>query len=208
LPEAAYKSIKQERMNKFIYPLIDIDSTERFMSMRTNLRLYHDGKWYLIPFYRKSVTLYESQKTTALNEFHQEVYFCLILGKIDFSAFQSAFQYTSFVEDENQQTEQERISNLLNSNNIKPRQKNDNSIQYGIDQIISRFKNGEELYRNSPAFNMCVQQLLRGVSPYEIIENLCQYSDDAKNALVAYVKRDNRPVMIRFPDGKEWINGK
>jgi hypothetical protein len=112
LPEAAYNPTKQERMSKFIYPLIDIDSTERFMSMRTNLRLYHDGKckWYLIPFYRKYVALSESQKRTALNGFHQEVYFFLILGKVD----PSVSQHTSFVEDENQQTEQERISNITN----------------------------------------------------------------------------------------------
>lgn len=67
------------------------------------------------------------------------------------------------------------------------------------DECIARFKNGKQLYKESATFNMVVQMLVRDVSPYEIIEQLCQSSEDQSRAFIQYMHRDTRP-MVMIPD--------
>jgi len=64
------------------------------------------------------------------------------------------------------------------------------------DECIARFKNGQERYRTSSIFNMVVQMLVRDVDPYEIIDHLCQMSDDQTKAFEQYITRDTRPMVI------------
>ena len=59
-----------------------------------------------------------------------------------------------------------------------------------IDNCISKFKNGKERYRTSATFNRIVQMLIRDVDPYEIIDQLCQVSDDQSKAFESYIKRN------------------
>lgn len=59
------------------------------------------------------------------------------------------------------------------------------------DACLARFKNGKERYRTSATFNKVVQMLVRDVDPYEIIDQLCQMSDDQTNAFMQYIKRDS-----------------
>ncbi len=68
----------------------------------------------------------------------------------------------------------------------------DHEFYRKTDECIARFKNGKERYRNSATFNRVVQMLVRDVDPYEIIDHLCQMSDDQTKAFVQYIYRDNR----------------
>jgi len=61
-------------------------------------------------------------------------------------------------------------------------------IYLKTNECIARFKNGEERYKTSATFNRVVQMLVRGVDPYEIIDDLCQMSDDMTNAFIKYIK--------------------
>jgi hypothetical protein len=60
------------------------------------------------------------------------------------------------------------------------------------DECIARFKNGKERYKTSPTFNRAVQMLVRDVDPYDIIDQLCQMSDDHTKAFEQYIHRDTR----------------
>lgn len=64
------------------------------------------------------------------------------------------------------------------------------------DECIARFKNGKERYRNSATFNRVVQMLVRDVNPYEIIDHLCQMSDDQTKAFEQYIHRNNRLMVM------------
>ena len=64
------------------------------------------------------------------------------------------------------------------------------------DECITRFKNGKERYKTSATFNRVVQMLVRDVNPYEVIDHLCQMSDDQTKAFDQYVHRDTRPRVM------------
>ena len=64
------------------------------------------------------------------------------------------------------------------------------------NEIVSRFKNGEELYRNNALFNTIVQMLVRGESEYNIIEMLIKNQSDIHNAFTQYINRDTRPMLM------------
>jgi len=66
------------------------------------------------------------------------------------------------------------------------------------DECIARFKNGKERYRNSPTFNVVIQMLVRGADSYEIIDQLCQSTDDQTRALEQYIHRDTRPFITNI----------
>jgi hypothetical protein len=64
------------------------------------------------------------------------------------------------------------------------------------DECIARFKNGKERYKTSATFNRVVQMLVRDIDPYEIIDQLCQMSDDQVKAFEQYAHRDTRPITM------------
>ena len=64
------------------------------------------------------------------------------------------------------------------------------------EECIAKFKNGKERYKTSPTFNVVVQMLVRGADPYEIIDQLCQATDDRAMAFQQYIHRDTRPLII------------
>ncbi len=51
------------------------------------------------------------------------------------------------------------------------------------DEALAKFKNGKDLYQKSALFNRTVQMLVRGVSEYEIIEQLIQTTEDNNKAM-------------------------
>ena len=69
----------------------------------------------------------------------------------------------------------------------------DTEFHTKLDECVSRFKNGKERYRHSPTFNTVIQMLVRDCDPYEVIDQLCQMSDDSLKAFTEYVWRDTRP---------------
>ena len=64
------------------------------------------------------------------------------------------------------------------------------------DEIIDRFTNGREKYRRSALFNRVVQMMVRGESPYDIIEHLIQVTEDMQAAFSEFAIRDTRPMII------------
>ena len=50
------------------------------------------------------------------------------------------------------------------------------------EECIAKFKNGKERYRTSATFNRVVQMLVRDVDPYDVIDHLCEVSDDTQKA--------------------------
>ena len=55
------------------------------------------------------------------------------------------------------------------------------------DECIARFKNGKERYKTSATFNRVVQMLVRDADIYEIIDHLCQMSDDQTKAFKSFL---------------------
>ena len=72
---------------------------------------------------------------------------------------------------------------------------NEKEFYNKTDEFIAMFKNGKERYKTSATFNKVVQMLVRGVSTYEVIDCLCQMSDDQNEAFIQYIHRDTRPLI-------------
>jgi len=64
------------------------------------------------------------------------------------------------------------------------------------DECIAKFKNGKERYQQSATFNRAVQMLVRDVDPYDIIDQLCQMTDDNQKAFEQYIHRDTKPMVM------------
>jgi len=72
------------------------------------------------------------------------------------------------------------------------------SERYNLtDETISKFKNGKVLYRKSALFNRSVQMLVRGVTVYDLIENIIQVTEDTTRSFEQYINRDDRPLTMR-----------
>lgn len=69
------------------------------------------------------------------------------------------------------------------------------------EECIAKFKNGKERYRTSVTFNRVVQMLVRDVDPYDVIEQLCEITDDTQRAFEQFAFRDTRPMRM-MSDGK------
>ena len=52
-----------------------------------------------------------------------------------------------------------------------------------FDEIIRKFKNGEERYHKSPELHAVVHSLVNGADPYEIIDKLIQLNENTKELL-------------------------
>ena len=63
-------------------------------------------------------------------------------------------------------------------------------------ELLKKFKNGEELYRNNPMFHQSIQMLISGMSEYEVMEQLIISADRIQKAFEDYMMRDTRPVTI------------
>lgn len=61
------------------------------------------------------------------------------------------------------------------------------------DDVLAKFKHAKELYRSSAVFHSIVQQLVRGVSEYDIMEMLIIMMEDNNKALQSYVVREPYP---------------
>lgn len=58
-----------------------------------------------------------------------------------------------------------------------------------FDNIMSQFKRSKELYGISPEFHMCITKLMKGATPYEVIEQMCIVVDDIKEAQIQLINR-------------------
>jgi|GEM_PF-6315334 len=71
------------------------------------------------------------------------------------------------------------------------------------DEVISKFKNGKELYRKSPMFNQVVQMIVRDVDLYDIIESIVTTVDDTQKAFEHHLINDYRPLFMNEPVEKK-----
>lgn len=100
-------------IKKSIYPKIELRETSTSLAILTTLRKKHNGKWYLWEFFKKWEFIEGEGNTIRYIElFHQEVYFTIILGKVDKKAVRPGGE-PIFRLDEIQISEEERLKKLL-----------------------------------------------------------------------------------------------
>lgn len=75
-----------------------------------------------------------------------------------------------------------------------------NEMYKKTDECLSLFKNGKRLYMESAMFNRVVQMLVRGESPYAVIEQLVVSVEDTNKAFEQYILRDTRPFLVKGDD--------
>lgn len=64
------------------------------------------------------------------------------------------------------------------------------------NEVISKFKNGKELYMKSPMFNMVVQMIVRDVSLYDIIETIVTTVDDTQKAFEHHLINSHQSIYF------------
>ena len=95
-----------------IYPEIGLRESEHSLTISTTLRKEHNGKWYLWKFYKQWKLQENSDRQKLIGQFHQEVYFTIILGIVQ-EDITNMYGNLIFKEDENQISEIDRIKKLL-----------------------------------------------------------------------------------------------
>lgn len=70
-------------MKKTIYPEIEIIDRPTSLILTTTLRKKHNGKWYFVEFIKSWRKIDEKDKIKATVSFSKEVYYFIILGKIN-----------------------------------------------------------------------------------------------------------------------------
>lgn len=71
------------------------------------------------------------------------------------------------------------------------------------DEVIAMFKRGEFLYKNSALFNTIVQQLVRGMDPYEVIESVISNCEDTSEAFKQHIIRCGPSMLIQYSEPKK-----
>ena len=108
-------------MKKYFYPDIKIDDilikdgnvlTNSF-KIETIVRKKCNGVWYLYKIYKKHLfsESFDKSKLIEINNFHMEVYFFIILGKVS-SNNPTIDGKVCFEKDDNQENESERIREI------------------------------------------------------------------------------------------------
>ena len=95
-----------------IYPKIGLRESEHSLTISTTLRKEHNGKWYLWKFYKQWKLQENSDRQKLIGQFHQEVYFTIILGIVQ-EDITDMYGNLIYKEDENQISEIDRIKDLL-----------------------------------------------------------------------------------------------
>ena len=95
-----------------IYPKIDLRESEHSLTISATLRKEHNGKWYLWKFYKQWKLQENSDRQKLIGQFHQEVYFTIILGIVQ-EDITNMYGNLIFKEDENQISEIDRIKKLF-----------------------------------------------------------------------------------------------
>ena len=94
---------------KEIYPEVQTNVCEDFVSFRTRLVKKHYGKYYYVNFLRKYYYDGENELANCVNMFHSEVYKYIILGKV-IPRLKTSYGEDIFDLTEHQISEKERLS--------------------------------------------------------------------------------------------------
>lgn len=65
-------------------------------------------------------------------------------------------------------------------------------------ELLSKFKNGEELYSKSPMFNKAIQMMLEGMNEFEVLEEIILANERTQRAFEDYVT--TQPHHLYFTD--------
>ena len=110
------------KMEKSIYPKVEIrnavvvDGGNKYnaLTLLTTLRKEHEGKWYMWKFFKNWHLPVDDEKAKiqALENFHSEVYFAIVCGKVS-ENLTDMYGQPIFKEDVRQISEIDRIKELL-----------------------------------------------------------------------------------------------
>ena len=73
-------------------------------------------------------------------------------------------------------------------------------------EYITKFKDGEKRYRESPLFNQVIQMLVRDVNPIDIIDQLIQTTENTQKAFEEYMVRDKSPMSYKIMENSLYGN--
>lgn len=109
-------------MEKSIYPKIEIrdvvvvDGENKYnaLTLLTTLRKEHEGKWYMCEFFKNWQLPVDDEKAKiqAIEQFHSEIYFAIVCGKVS-EKLTDVYGQPILKEDVRQITEIDRIKELL-----------------------------------------------------------------------------------------------
>lgn len=74
---------------------------------------------------------------------------------------------------------------------------NSNERYQKITELLSKFKNGEELYKRNAMFNQAIQMMVEGMNEFEVLEQIILSSERTQRAFEDYINRDTRPMAMR-----------
>lgn len=66
------------------------------------------------------------------------------------------------------------------------------------NEYITKFKDGEKRYRESPLFNQIIQMLVRNIDPIDIIDQLIHTTEDTQRAFELYMVREKSPMSYKI----------
>ena len=66
-----------------------------------------------------------------------------------------------------------------------------------ITELLSKFKNGEELYKRNVMFNQAIQMMVEAMNEFEVLEQIILISERTQRAFEDYINRDTRPMTMR-----------
>jgi len=72
----------------------------------------------------------------------------------------------------------------------------ENNKHFTFEELLGKFKNGQELYEKSALFNRVVRTLAAGQSPYELLEEVIVIADAIQENFTEYAKSDTRNLSI------------
>lgn len=66
-----------------------------------------------------------------------------------------------------------------------------------INKLLSRFKDGNKRYHNSPLFNTTITSLAHGEDPLVIIDELMQITESVQKNFEEYMEHTQLPIVVR-----------
>jgi len=73
-------------------------------------------------------------------------------------------------------------------------------------EYITKFKDGEKRYRESPLFNQVIQMLVRDINPIDIIDQLIQTTENIQKAFEEYMVRVKSPMSYKIMENSLYGN--
>lgn len=67
-----------------------------------------------------------------------------------------------------------------------------------MKEILSKFKNGGELYRENALFNVCVHQLLNGGDVYHLLEEVILINSAQQNKMQEILENQPQKILIQY----------